>query len=151
MPGTLIVLDQQKGASLIEVLVAVFVLALGLLGLAGLQVKATQLNESSLQRSQAVMLSYLIIDAMRIDFYVAESGGYNMSSPQCSVPSGGGTLAGSFKQSWMQALKNNLGNTNATCGQVQCDASANCTVSVFWNDSRSGGSAQQSIETRTRL
>lgn len=55
----------QQGASLIEVLVAVIVLGVGLLGLAGLQVSAMQNSQSSYLSSQAALMAYNIIDQAR--------------------------------------------------------------------------------------
>lgn len=53
------------GFSLIEVLVALLVLSIGLLGLAALQTTGLQLNHQSYERTQAVIQAYDIIDRMR--------------------------------------------------------------------------------------
>ena len=57
--------SRQRGFSLIEVLVALFVLSIGLLGLAGLQTLGLKFNTQSYQRTQAVLNAYDIIDRMR--------------------------------------------------------------------------------------
>jgi type IV pilus assembly protein PilV len=62
------------GFTLVEVLVAVLVLAIGLLGLAGLQVTGLRNNQSAYHRSLATQLAYDISDRMRAnaagkDFY----------------------------------------------------------------------------------
>lgn len=54
-----------SGFSLIEVLVALLVLSIGLLGLAALQTTGLKLNHQSYERTQAVMQAYDIIDRMR--------------------------------------------------------------------------------------
>ncbi|NMG27358.1 type IV pilus modification protein PilV [Aromatoleum evansii] len=46
----------QKGFSLLEVLVSIVILAIGLLGLAGLQTKANEVEMEAYQRSVALML-----------------------------------------------------------------------------------------------
>jgi type IV pilus assembly protein PilV len=56
---------REKGFSLMEVLVTVVILSIGLLGLAGLQVKSQQFTQSSYLRSQAAVLAYDILDRMR--------------------------------------------------------------------------------------
>lgn len=139
---------RQQGVGLLEVLIAVVILAVGLLGIAGLQVQALKTNQGSLQRSQVVMLSYFILDAMRADKANAKNGVYNINKT-CNVPNVG-ALPDNNKHEWLQALKNGLGDTNQTCGQIACDAAGNCAVTVWWDDSRSGGNIQ-SMETRTRL
>jgi type IV pilus assembly protein PilV len=53
------------GFTLIEVLVAILVLAIGLLGLAGLQATSLRNNQSAYNRSQATQLAYDIADRMR--------------------------------------------------------------------------------------
>lgn len=53
------------GFSMIEVLVALLVLSIGLLGLAALQTTGLKLNHQSYERTQAVMQAYDIIDRMR--------------------------------------------------------------------------------------
>ncbi len=55
----------QRGYTLIEVLIAVVVLAVGLLGVAGLQVLSLKNTHSAFLRSQATFLAYDIIDSIR--------------------------------------------------------------------------------------
>ena len=55
----------QRGASLIEVLVSILILSIGLLGMAGLQTRTLKGNHSALQRSEVVTLTHFIFDAMR--------------------------------------------------------------------------------------
>lgn len=58
-PGT------ARGFGLIEVLVAVLILSIGLLGLASLQTNGMRFNHTSYLRTQATVLTYDIVDAMR--------------------------------------------------------------------------------------
>ena len=55
----------QTAYSLVEVLVALFVLAVGLLGLAALQTTSFQFNSGSYARTQATLIAYEIIDRIR--------------------------------------------------------------------------------------
>ena len=140
----------QGGFSLIEVLVSVLVLSVGLLGMAALQINAMKNNQSSFQRTQAVMLSYFMLDAMRANRADALSGNYNMAKA-CAVPAEGTSLASNDRHFWMQALKDNIANDDDTCGEIAC-AGSTCTVSIYWNDERgTGGSDEQVFETSTRL
>ena len=56
---------RQTGFSIIEVLVALLVLAIGLLGLAALQAQGLRFNHDAYVRSQATNLAYDIVDRMR--------------------------------------------------------------------------------------
>jgi len=146
-----------KGATLIEILVALLILSLGLLGMAGLQARAVKGNHSAMQRTQAVMMSYYILDAMRVDRANAKAGNYNRGK-SCSATSFSGTnLPDRNLKHWIESLQTNLGNdkdlvnADGTCGEIQCDADGLCLVKVSWDDSRAGGLGVQTIETRTKL
>lgn len=136
-----------RGVGLIEVLVAVLVLAIGLLGVAAMQATALRNSQSSLERSQGVMHIYTILDAMRANPDAARSGGYNMGMT-CVAPAAG-SLVTSDQRQWITVLQQNLG-ANA-CGQVNCVAAV-CTITVRWDDSRgSGGNVAQTLSTTTRI
>lgn len=55
----------QSGASLIEVMVALFVMAIGLLGFAALLTTSSTLNQRAFQLSQAVFLAESIVERVR--------------------------------------------------------------------------------------
>lgn len=138
----------QRGVGLIEVMVAVLVLGVGLLGIAAMQTTALRNSQSSLERSQAVMQTYAILDAMRANVAVARIGGYNLSAMTCSQPDAG-LLAANDLRDWIGSLKQSL--NDSACGQINCD-SLSCEISVQWDDSRgAGGSDAHAVTTRTRL
>ena len=149
------------GVGLIEVLIAVVILAFGMLGIAALQAASLRNGESALQRSQATAESYAILDAMRANLALARINAYNITKT-CAVPAGGSTatLAANDLHDWITSLKNRLGNNSATCGEITC-GSVDCRITVYWNDShgtyeKSSGSgladaAAYSVITRTRL
>jgi type IV pilus assembly protein PilV len=56
-----------RGVSLIEVLVAVLVLSVGLLGLAALQGFSLQANQGAYHRTQAVNVAYELADFYRVN------------------------------------------------------------------------------------
>lgn len=136
-----------RGVGLIEVLVAVLVLGIGLLGVAAMQATALRNSQSSLERSQGVMHVYTILDAMRANPRAARNGDYDIGMT-CTPPATG-SLIGSDQNAWISTLQQNLGST--ACGQVDCDG-AMCTVTVRWDDSRgTSGSAAQSFSTTARI
>jgi len=70
----------QTGTSLIEVLVALLILSIGLLGLAMLQGKSLRVNTDALIRSEATLLANEIIEAMRLNITGSSKGKYVVSS-----------------------------------------------------------------------
>jgi len=58
-------LKRQSGLGLIEILVAVLVLGIGILGVASTQLVSLQMNSQSQSRSQAVLLAEDILDRVR--------------------------------------------------------------------------------------
>jgi type IV pilus assembly protein PilV len=66
----------QRGFTLVEALVALLVLSIGLLGVAGLQLSSLRANTSSAYRSQATFLAYDIADRMRANRQAALKGDY---------------------------------------------------------------------------
>lgn len=140
----------SRGMSLIEVLVAVLVLAVGLLGVAAMQSLALRGGQGSLESSQAVMQTTSIIEAMRANR--ADAASYNIGKTCSSATVGVGGLAGDDLKNWINNLKGTVGAAGdaTTCGQIAGCPNA-CVVTVFWDDSRAGGSAARTIVTETRI
>jgi len=65
------------GFTMVEVLVAIVVLAVGLLGLAGLQATSLKNNRSSYSRTQAQLLAYDMLDRMRSNRSGVANGNYD--------------------------------------------------------------------------
>lgn len=77
--------DVQSGFSLLEVIITMGILAVGLLGLAGLQARALNAEADSFSRSQAVMLANEMADRMNSNLVevktsTAASTGYNQQT-----------------------------------------------------------------------
>jgi type IV pilus assembly protein PilV len=145
-------LKAQAGVSLVEILVAVLVLALGLLGMAGMQARAIKSSNSSYSRTQAVMLSYYMMDAMRADKVAAMAATYDMDKTCATTdPDISGTgLANTTRRDWIGSLRKNLVDLPTTCGEIACSGDV-CTVTVYWDDSLAGGLEDQTFTTSSRL
>lgn len=147
--------SRVAGVGLIEILIAVLVMAIGMLGIAAMQAMALRNSQSSLERSQAVIQSYAILDAMRANLAQARDGDYNLART-CDAPAAGATLATNDLANWITSLDETLGSS--ACGQIVCAAAGglaaaqNCTVTVEWNDTRgSEGVEDYQIVTESRI
>ena len=122
---------RQSGLGLIEVLVALVLLSIGLLGLAGLQASGMRVGLSSIQRSQAAQLAQDMIERLRAN--VAGAVAYNLAlgdaAPACA------SVAGCELRDWRLRLQALPAGTGAVMVSGQ-----QATVIVQWDDSR-GGSA----------
>lgn len=159
----------QSGVSLVEVLVAVMVLGVGLLGIGAMQAIALRNGQSSLERTQAVIQSYAILDLVRANRANALAGYYNTgATPVCEAGDvdedgpAGEQAAQNDVNSWLGSLKMAMGSgagDTTTCGAVNCAANAiggaTCTVTIQWDDSRGtaagaegdAGGAQRQVVT----
>ncbi|QDL54237.1 type IV pilus modification protein PilV [Rhodoferax aquaticus] len=153
----------QKGATLIEILVAVLILSVGTLGMAGLQARALKGNVSSLQRSQAVMLATYMMEMLRVDPNSAKALNYNTGTLNSNDEINGSiynpdsitgnSLFDANRKLWLTAVKQNIGTINDTTtkGAIFCDAVGNCRVQVIWDDSLAGGLGAQKVEIRSSI
>ncbi len=144
---------RQRGVSLLEVLVAVVVLSIGLLGLAGLQLSAMRNNQSSAERSNAVMLTYSILEAMRASRDSVRGNAFNIDYDD---PDPEGGFAAQQVAGWRALLEDQLGE--GANGAIACVTEAEpvensvCTITIRWNDSLGlGGSSTQTFTTEVRL
>lgn len=142
---------RQAGVSMIEVLIAVLIMGIGLLGMAAMQTTALRNSQSALARSQAAMHAYSILDAMRANADEAVIGQYNLATPTCLAPVPDGSLARADLIEWFGDLQANNALGADACAQIACD-SVECSVVVFWDDSRgTGGVTGQSFTAETQL
>ena len=123
---------KQRGFSLLEVLVALLVVSIGLLGLAGLTAASIKNNQSAYQRSVASWLAYDILDRMRANSAAAQLGGYNIAY---GAPSAGAGMALTDLTEWKQQLAASLPSGD---GEIVL-AGGVSTIRVRWNDTRGLG------------
>lgn len=139
----------QSGASLLEVLIAVLILAIGMLGIAALQAITLKNTQSASERTTAVIQSYAMLDMLRANRGAAVAGAYNQGY-LCEAPEdpAASRIAGDMDR-WIGQMQETMGST--ACGRITC-AAQTCTIGVRWNDSRaSGGDDTQELITVTRL
>ena len=76
----------QAGHGLIEAMISIFVVSIGFLGFAGLQVNGLAAANDSLFRSKAIYLSYQMADRVRANLPAVQAGSYNSLSGTGSSP-----------------------------------------------------------------
>ncbi len=131
---------RQRGATLIEALVALLLLSIGLLGVAGLQINALQGSRTAHVRSQASVLAYYIADRMRANRDSALKGEYDMTFG--TTPSGS-TINKVDLIAWKAELANTL-----PAGDGELLITGNIVlIRVRWTDK----TVTETFETRTEI
>lgn len=144
----------QRGFSLLEILVAIIVLSIGLLGLAGLQVSGMKANQGAYLRTQANALAYDIIERMRANATPAINGAY-VGEWQCTgyQSSGRNTIAARDIDAWMANLAANLPECSAAIATAITVGAVLVTVTVRWSNTHAAGGVAEPVDLvlQTRL
>jgi len=128
----------QRGMTLIEILVAIVVLSIGLLGLAGLQLKGLQVSQGSTYRWQAAVLAEDIADRIRAD--ATNAAGYVLPTPT-AAPTGATLAAVTEWKTRVAMLPGGTASITAPAGP----AFNQMTITVSWVDTRAQGGAGETI------
>jgi len=138
--------NRQQGFTLLEVLIALLVLSIGLLGLAALQTTGLRSNEMASMRTTSTMLAYDMSDRMRANDqgtndgdYVIDSGDVTGTIPNCTSSDCTTVQLATFDLSqWKTAvgrLPGGLGDITQTAGPPLLH-----TITVRWDENRTGAS-----------
>lgn len=143
---------RQVGMTMTETLVAVVILAIGLLGVAGMQTSNVRNSQSASQRTMAVMLASNMAERIRANRAVAASGGYALAKT-CTALSLSGSIQSVEKTNWLSEIRLALGAVSSSCGEVSYDQAARLyTVIVSWDDTKGrGGASNLSVRQVVRL
>ncbi len=136
---------KQSGSSLVEVMVALFVLAIGLLGVLAMQSKSMQYNQSAHVYSQAVYLANDIAERIRTN--VDPAADYSAAIPTAAPTNcqanacDAAALAAWDTYSWNQNIKNYLPAGAGTIEPIVFDGRNFLNIQVSFDDSRAEGKA----------
>jgi len=130
--------NSQNGFTLLEILVALVVLAIGMLGLLSLQMVSLKNNHSAQMRTTAIVHTYDILDRIRLNRSVNYEIAMGAAAPT-------GT---SMRDLDLQEWKNNLAQ-DLPLGDGEIDITGDMvTVTVRWDDSRAGSDRGTGTDTR---
>jgi type IV pilus assembly protein PilV len=145
---------------MIEVLIALIVLAIGLLGFALLQTMNMRFTQSANYRTQATNLAYDLLDQMRTNrqqawWYSGSTGAsFNpgeASGDNCSRPTGENISIAANVERWQCQVVRALGDS-ASAGVTYADGDV--TVTIAWGDQRwdqADPNGQTTFAVSTRL
>lgn len=141
----------QSGFTLLEVLVAVVVLSLGLLGLAGLQAATLRNNQIAYYRGIAVQQAYDMADRIRANQIGARNGAYD--NLDALTPADPDCLGNACTPAQIAVADHAIWNGNNAnmlpggVGTVSINADGAFLITVSWNENTELGSVPQSFET----
>jgi type IV pilus assembly protein PilV len=140
------------GFTLLEVLVAMVVLSIGLLGLSGLQTSSLRNNHSALQRSQATMVSNDIIDRIRANRETATLGNYdiNYGTAPTTASCSSGCTALQVAQLDVAEWRTHVERLPGGQSELDVTTAGVATVKVRWADARDSANKLEII-TRSQI
>lgn len=142
---------KQNGFSMIEVLVSLIILAIGLLGLAGLQMTNMKSIYSSGSRAQATVLAHDMLERLRLNPGPAIEGKYNVGYGEVPAvtPDTNANQVTPYKEvaEWKALIQEKLpgaqGDVNVTIIEGNVGVAK---VSVKWNDARGSENSEDQID-----
>ena len=153
---------KQNAFTLIEILIAVLVLAIGLLGMAGLQTTGVRSNHSAYLRSQATVLANEIIDKMKanrdrdsdkfdtLSGYETGFGDEINNSPDCrSNACSESDMVLADLADWKNSLQTLPSGSGAISLEIDQETII-AEIKIRWDDDR-GANGLTTFTTQTRL
>lgn len=153
-------LKRNAGFTLLEVMVALVIFSIGLLGLASLQGQSVQFSHSAYLKSQATFYAYDVLDKMRANRIVALAGNYNATISTTGTDTGCYDDTGNCSTSDMALhdifdWKQLIATLPDGEGSITSTVSATTTkflVTVSWTDrSTLNASGKESVVVRSEI
>jgi type IV pilus assembly protein PilV len=156
----LMIARRHAGYTLLEVLIALLVFSIGLLGLAAMLVSAVKGNHQAYHHSQAVFVAEAMSDGMRANLEAVNADSYNTGGYITTYAGGACTvctapqLAARDLAAWAQMANRRLPNGAIN---IACDGSTPigfgaagyngiCTINVRWDATGDVGQSQASSQ-----
>jgi type IV pilus assembly protein PilV len=142
----------QSGFTLLEVLVAIVVVSLGMLGLAGLQAATLRNNQIAYYRGIAIQQTYDMADRIRANQAGVTAGAYNNLT--ATIPADPDCFTNTCSSAQMAVADHSQWNNNnarmlpAGTGTVVAAAGGAFDITVSWNENTEAGSTAQQFVTR---
>lgn len=149
------ILKKNTGFTLVEIVVAVLILAIGILGVAGMQSVGVRESQNTYFRSQANLLAADMAGKMRANAIEAKKGDSSVYIED--APAGGGDCSSSCdsvavaeadRKAWEDAISSsglpNAGQSVNYVGGVNLDGelvAATYDIQIFWDEDREGAVA----------
>lgn len=118
---------------MLEVMIAVFITAIGVLGAAAMQLSALKYTDSSRLTSQASFIVYDVIDRIRANADPAQLTGYEIANLD-SAPG----VANSVLSTDLMDFASAVASMPGGAGSIAVDGSQ-VTVEISWSEGRAGG------------
>lgn len=129
----------QEGMTLIEVLVALLILGVGLLGAAMIQLNALKYTDSSRMTSQASFIAYDILDRIRA----------NTGADYTVTPPGSPNLSVARDQDLYDFKTNIIAFGGATATGTIALSQRVYTITISWDDARAANTATAAESRRS--
>jgi type IV pilus assembly protein PilV len=139
---------KQCGFTLLEVLIALLILSIGLLGLASLQTNGLRSNQMASMRTTATQLAYDIADRMRANpggvdaqNYVIASGAADPTIPtgeSCEAITCTAAQMATYDLAQWRAAARTLPGGNTSIARTVTGSVVTHTIIVFWDEYRRG-------------
>lgn len=133
----------QHGFSMLEILITLVIIAIAVLGTAGLQLNAMRLNKGSQFRTQAIFLASDITERMEANKAAAVLGTYaiattstvSVAATDCAATAcDSASLAAWDKSQWEAAVSNLLPQASWTISQTTAGNPSTYSIVIRWID-----------------
>lgn len=147
-----------KGFTLLEVMIALVISAVALLGLASLQAQSLTFNQTAYLRSQATYFAYDMLEKMRMNRIVADTGSYDLAftdtpnSASCygtSANCSQSDFANADKYEWYSQISSTLPGGKGSVSRAGTPTIV--TIIVQWNNINDSTAPPSSIQVKGEL